>query len=178
MFKIILLWLVASLVPALCQLSSSGIEGIRVGMSQEAVDAALKRQDLMKVTSPQDKTQDSWSFSDSGGLNTITFQNGKGVSVDAHISFYSGDGRNLVKRLYSLLYLMTKGTSDERTAIATVALREYPSVTGDDPIRHIELRFGDRHIDLTLIESESTSNHGAFVGQGVGHAPPRTKEVH
>jgi hypothetical protein len=56
MFKVILLWLAASLVPALCQPSGSGIESIRVGMSQERVDAAIKRQDVMKVTSPRDKT--------------------------------------------------------------------------------------------------------------------------
>src|SRR5947208_10562689 len=137
MFKVILFGLVASLLPALCQSSSSGIESIQVGMSHETVDAALKRQSVMKASSPQDKTQDVWSFTDSGGTNTIIFQNGRVVSVDAHVSVYRGDGLDLVKKLYSLLYPITKATAnDERTAKATVALREYSSVTGDDPIRH------------------------------------------
>jgi hypothetical protein len=176
MVKVILLWLVASLLPALCQSSSGGIESIQVGMSHETVDVALNHQNVMKASSPQDKTQDVWSFIDSGGTNTIIFQNGRVVSVDAHVAVYRGDGRDLVKKLYALLYLMTKATvNDERTATATVALREYPSVTGDDPIRHIELRFGDRHIDLNIIEAESLSVHAASVGQGVGHAPSNTK---
>jgi hypothetical protein len=173
MFKVILLGLVASLVPALCQTSGSGIESIRVGMSEEAVDAALKRPDMKKLTTPRDKTMDIWSFSDSGGMNQVTFQNGKVVSIGAHTSVYRGDGRDLVKKLYSLLYAFTKAAPNgERAAMATVVLREYPDVTGGEPIRHIELQFGDRHIDLTVIEPGE--DNMVLVGQGVGHEP-RTK---
>ena len=176
MFKLTLLWLVVLLVPALCQTSGGGIESVRVGMSPEIVDAALKGRNVMKTTVPKDATQDLWSFADAGGMNTIIFQNRKVVSVSAHVSYYAGDGRDLVKKLYSLLYPMTKASpDDERTAIATVALQEYPSGTGDEPVRHIELRFGDQHVDLTVSDSESVRIHIALVGQGVGHAPPSTK---
>jgi hypothetical protein len=171
----ILFWLVASLVPALCQTSGSGIESIRVGMSEEAVDAALKRPDVVKFTVPRDKTKDNWSFTDSGGMNQVTFQNGKVVAINAHTGVYRGDGRNLVKQLYSLLYAFTKAApNDERTATATVVLQEYQDVTGGEPIRHIELRFGDR-IDLTVFELGQGEDNMALVGQGVGHEPPRTK---
>lgn len=123
MFKVILLWLAASLVPALSQTSGSGIESIRVGMSEEAVDVALKQPDVIKHTAPQDKTMDIWTFVDSGGMNQVTFQNRKVVAINAHTSVYRGDGRSLVKQLYSLLYAFTKAApNDERTATATVVL--------------------------------------------------------
>ena len=60
--KVILLWFAASLVPALCQTSGSGIESIRVGMSEEAVDVALKQPDVIKHTAPRDKTMDIWTY--------------------------------------------------------------------------------------------------------------------
>lgn len=162
--------LVVSMVAAYCQPASGGIESVRIGMNKETVGTYIQRPDVVKITNPRDRTQEAWTFRDSGGSNTITFENGKVVSVDAHTSSYTEEGRDLVKKLYSLLYFMTKGMpNDERTATATIVLREYPSVTGDEPLRHIELRFGDKHIDLTIVESDSTSSHVAFVGQGVGH---------
>ena len=165
MFKLMLSGLIATL-PVLCQ-----IPGVRVGMGQDEVAAAVKGQDVIKTTDSRDKTQNTWSFVDSAGMNIISFQSGKVVAMSANGSLYRGDGRDLVKKLYSLLYLMTKSTpTDERTATATVALIEYPDVTGGEPIRHIELRFGVQHIDLTDFEVKDSSSV-AVVSQGTGHAP-------
>jgi hypothetical protein len=137
-------------------------------MTKDAVDVALKGEAIGRFADPSDATQEVWSFKDSTGINSVIFKSGRVISVDANLSPFEGEARDLARKLYSLLHLMTKATSDnERTASATISLTEYPSVTGADPIRRVELRIGDRRVDLLLMQEI------VLVGQGLGRSASR-----